>query len=129
MYFSLEARVPFLDYRLVEQTLATQSNQIIKDGWTKHILRESMKQTLPESIRMRVDKNGFMTPQDEWFRTKEWQAKISEIIESESFATRGLFDVEKVKSLYQSHLKGEIQIAKEIWKWIHTELWMRKFID
>jgi len=114
---------------LVEQTLATQSDLIIKDGWTKHVLREAMKGTLPEEIRMRVDKNGFMTPQDEWFRTAIWQEKILSIINSESFASRGLFDVNAVKGQYQKHVKGEVQIAKEIWKWVHTELWFRKFID
>lgn len=129
MFFSLEARVPFLDYRLVEKSLATRSNQIIKNGWTKYILREAMKGTLPEAIRLRVDKNGFMTPQDEWFRNPIWQMKILSIIESESFANRGLFQIETVKKLYQSHLKGEIQIAKEIWKWVHIELWFRKYID
>lgn len=129
MFFSLEARVPFLDYRLVEQTLATQSDLIIRDGWTKHILREAMKGTLPEEIRMRVDKNGFMTPQDEWFRTPIWQEKIHSIIASDSFASRELFDVKAVKNQYQKHLRGEVKIAKEIWKWIHTELWFRKFID
>lgn len=129
MFFSLEARVPFLDYRLVEKTLATQSDMIIQDGWTKHILRESMKNTLPEEIRMRVDKNGFMTPQDDWFREPKWQEMIKSIIGSDTFANRGLFNVPQVKKMYESHLKGEIHVAKEIWKWVHTELWMRKFID
>jgi asparagine synthase (glutamine-hydrolysing) len=129
MYFSLEARVPFLDYRLVEKTLATQADMVIRDGWTKYILREAMKGTLPEAIRMRVDKNGFMTPQDEWFRTLQWQEKIKEIITSNSFANRGLFNVKEVGILYERHLMGEVQIAKEIWKWIHTELWFRKYID
>jgi len=35
---------------------------VIKDGMTKHILRESMKEILPESIRQRKDKIGFATP-------------------------------------------------------------------
>lgn len=129
MFFSLEARVPFLDYRLVEQTLATQSDLIIRDGWTKYILREAMKGALPEKIRMRVDKNGFSTPQDEWFREPIWQKKINSIIESESFASRGLFEVDSVKKQYKKHLNGEVQIAREIWKWVHTELWFRKYID
>lgn len=129
MRFSIEARVPFLDYRLVEKTLASNSNLIIKDGWTKYILRESMKGSLPETIRLRIDKNGFTTPEDEWFRTSIWQEKIKSIINSSSFASRDLFDVKKVKSLYDKHINNEIHIAKEIWKWIHTELWFRKFID
>ena len=129
MYFSIEARVPYLDYQLVEKSLATNSNLIIKNGMTKHILRESMKGVLDEKIRMRVDKNGFDTPQDYWFRTPEWQNKIGEIISSESFKNRGIVDPEKAKIKYKKHLNNEISIAREIWKWIHLELWFRKFID
>ena len=69
MCFSLESRVPFLDHRLVEKTLSTPANQIIQKGMTKHILREALKEILPESIRLRKDKVGFATPQDKWFRT------------------------------------------------------------
>ena len=129
MFFSIEARVPFLDFRVVERTLATPSTMIIRNGMTKHILREAMIGLLPEAIRMRVDKNGFMTPQDEWFRTPQWQEKIWSIIKSESFAKRGIMNPGKVIELYQKHLNREIQIAREIWKWIHLELWYRKYID
>lgn len=129
MFFSIEARVPFLDFRVVERTLATPLTMIIRNGMTKHILREAMIGLLPEAIRMRVDKNGFMTPQDEWFRTPQWQEKIWSIVKSESFAKRGIMNPGKVIELYQKHLNREIQIAREIWKWIHLELWYRKYID
>ncbi|MFN4853887.1 MAG: asparagine synthase (glutamine-hydrolyzing) [Bacteroidota bacterium] len=129
MYFSIEARVPFLDYQLVEKSLATSAHLIIRDGMTKYILRESMNGILDEKIRMRVDKNGFDTPQDQWFRTPEWQEKIWEIITSNSFKNRGIIDPEKAKIQYKKHLSKEISIAREIWKWIHLELWFRKFID
>jgi hypothetical protein len=69
------------------------------------------KGSLPESIRLRVDKNGFMTPQDDLFCTSLWQDKIKSIIDGDSFAARGLFDVEKVKKLYQKHINNEVQIA------------------
>lgn len=129
MHFSIEARVPFLDYMLVEKALATASDLVIKDGMTKYILREAMSGLLDEKIRMRVDKNGFSTPQDNWFRTEQWQTKITEIITSASFSQRKIIDPKKALELYQRHLKNEINIAKEIWKWIHLELWFRKFID
>lgn len=129
MHFSLEARVPFLDYRLVEKTLASNSSDIIQNGMTKHLLREAMKGTVPEEIRMRVDKTGYTTPQDKWFRSKEWELKITEIINSESFELRKIFNVMKVKELFGKHLKGEKNIGDEIWKWIHLELWFRKYID
>lgn len=129
MYFSLEARVPFLDYRLVEKTLATDSEMIIKKGMTKHILREAMKGYLPEKIRTRKDKIGFGTPQDEWFRTKNFEEFIKEILNSESLNRRKIIDSKKALQLYHKHLAKKANIAKEIWKWINLELWFRKFIN
>lgn len=129
MWFSLEARVPFLDYRLVEKTLSTNSDIIIKDGVTKHILREAMKNTLPEKIRKRKDKVGFGTPQDEWFRQKEFIELVNNILDSDSFRNRNIIDVEKAKKLFSEHLSKTKNISKEIWKWINLELWFREFID
>lgn len=129
MAFSLEARVPFLDYRLVERTLAGQSNQKIKNGMTKSILRNAMKGLLPEKIRLRKDKLGYGTPEDEWFRQEEWQLYIRQLLKSNTFRERKIIDAEKALLLYERHVKKEINISKEIWKWIHLELWYREFID
>lgn len=129
MASSIESRVPFLDYRLVERTLATKSSEKINKGVTKSILRKAMKGTLPEKIRNRMDKVGFEAPQDEWFRTPEFQEYIKVIISSESFASRGYFNIKKIHELYQNHINRKINISKEIWKWIHLELWFREFID
>jgi asparagine synthase (glutamine-hydrolysing) len=129
MAFSVESRAPFLDYRLVEFALSLKSDDIIKNGYTKSILRESFKGILPEEIRLRIDKIGFETPQDKWFRTPEFKELILEIIHSESFAGRGIINADKAKKLYQKHLNSEINISSDIWKWIHLELWYREFID
>lgn len=129
MWFSLEARVPFLDYRLVEKTLATQGDLIIKNGMTKHLLRESMKGNLSDKIRMRRDKVGFDTPQDDWFTKPNWRNLISEILNSRSFTGRGIINSKEAIALYQAHISGKKNASKEIWKWVHLELWHRKFID
>lgn len=129
MWFSLEARVPFLDYRLVESILATPADMLISKGMTKHILREGMKGIIPEKIRKRSDKIGFGTPQAEWFRTPEWQSFILSVISSNSFRQRNIIDQEKALSQYRKHLKRKINISNEIWKWIHLEMWFREFID
>lgn len=129
MYFSLEARTPFLDYRLVEHTLSLPPEKLIKNGMTKYILRESMKNTLPESIRIRKDKIGFGTPQCEWFRQKLFQEYLNGIIHSKTFQSRNIVDQEKVKFLNQRHVEGRTDASKEIWKWIHLENWYREFID
>jgi len=129
MWFSIEARVPFLDYRLVEKTLATSGDLIIKDGTTKHLLRASMNGILPEKIRKRKDKMGFDTPEDEWFREPKWQALVTEVLNSRSFTERGIIDPQKARKMHHKHVTGTINASKEIWKWIHLELWFREFID
>lgn len=129
MHFSIEARVPFLDYRLIEKTLATKKDLIIRNGISKYILREAMKPILPDKIKNRTDKVGYETPQAIWFREKNWQVIINELLNSESFSSRNLINITEAKQKYNQHLTGKIDISREIWKWIHLELWFRKFID
>ena len=129
MWFSLEARVPFLDYRLVEKTLATSSNLIIRNGTTKHILRSSMQGILPENIRIRKDKIGFDTPEDLWFKQPWWINLVTEMLESKSFKERTLVNPLIAKSMHSDHISGKINISKEIWKWVNLEMWFREYID
>ena len=129
MHFSIESRVPFLDYRLVEATIATPSSQKINKGETKHILREALKDILPLKITQRKDKKGFTNPRAKWFRTEQFKNYIFELINSESFRKRGYFNVDIANSQYKKHLEGKVDISKEIWKWINLEIWFRKFID
>lgn len=65
MAFSIESRHPFMDYRLVEFGYSLPNSLLIKDGWQKYIIRKSMYE-MPDSIRYRKDKKGFITPQDIW---------------------------------------------------------------
>lgn len=88
-----------------------------------------MKGILSEKIRLRRDKIGFSTPQDEWFRPKKWQSIITNILTSQSFRERNLIDPQIAMALYQNHLQGKINAAKEIWEWINLELWFREFIN
>lgn len=129
MRFSIEARVPFLDYRMVEGLLTIDSDKLISKGMTKSILREAMDGILADKLRLRKDKIGFETPQDEWFRTKKFQSVINEILSSDSFKSRNIIDVKKATDLYKKHQEGKIDISREIWKWINLEFWFRKNID
>jgi asparagine synthase (glutamine-hydrolysing) len=65
MSFSIESRHPFMDYRLVEFGYSLPNTMVIKNGWQKHIIRESMFE-MPDEIRYRKDKKGFTSPQSEW---------------------------------------------------------------
>ncbi|MCI5218279.1 MAG: asparagine synthase (glutamine-hydrolyzing) [Candidatus Electrothrix sp. LOE2] len=73
MAFSLEARVPYLDYRLVEYVLGLPEHLKIQDGETKYLQKKALgKYTIPEILN-RTDKIGFGTPGDEWMMTDKWQ--------------------------------------------------------
>jgi asparagine synthase (glutamine-hydrolysing) len=67
MAFSLESRVPFLDYRLVSFVYNLPTEYKIKSGFTKAILRDGLKEILPEEIRNRKSKLGFATPEKKLF--------------------------------------------------------------
>lgn len=129
MRFSLESRVPFLDYRLVERTLATTGSMKIRKGMTKYILREAMSEVIPERIRLRKDKMGFGTPQDEWFREPVWQNIIKDLLDSDKLKSRNIIDPKLAKKLYQKHLSKRNNFSNDIWKLINLELWFREFID
>ncbi len=66
MAHSVESRIPFLDYKLVEFILSLPDEMKIKNGKRKFILREAMKDLIPEEIYNRFDKMGFVTPQEKW---------------------------------------------------------------
>ena len=129
MHFSIEARLPFMDYRIVHKTLSTKSDMIIKNGMTKYILRRAMRNILPEEIINRKDKVGFATPSDDWFRDVKFKEFIFDIIHSKAFNQRGYLNSSKIVNLYSDHLKGKVNISKDIWKWINLELWIRICIE
>ena len=129
MAFSMETRQPFLDKDLVEYSLKIEDGAKIHNGYTKYILREVMQGIMPEPVRKRVDKKGFTSPQYDWFRTNKFQKLVMSILQSESFRKRGFFLPNEVINLYQKHLSGEVNIYKDIWKWINLELWFREYID
>ncbi len=128
MAHSIEARVPFLDYRLVQFVFSLPSDQLIRDGTTKMVLREAMQGILPEKVRGRVDKMGFATPQDIWFRTT-MKDYLYGIMESKSFIERPYFNLREVRHLLKGHCEDNMNYSSIIWRWLNLELWLRKFID
>lgn len=83
MHFSIETRLPFLDFRLVECSLALKNKHKINKGWTKFIIRKIANDLLPPTITWRRDKYGFDPPINDWLKDKSFflsQIKKSKII-------------------------------------------------
>jgi asparagine synthase (glutamine-hydrolysing) len=128
MAHSIEARVPFLDYRLVEFAFSLPDEEKIRDGSTKAVLRNSMKGVLPEKIRTRTDKMGFVTPERVWLST-ELKGWLEDTVQSASFKSREYFDHPQVERLVRLHQSGEKDLGFSLWRWLNLELWMRQMID
>ena len=79
MKHSVETRLPFLDYKLLETSLSTNNNFKINNGWTKYILRKTIDKILPKEIVWRKNKIGFEAPTDDWLKSisKEMQKSIN----------------------------------------------------
>ncbi len=127
MRFSIEGRVPFLDFNLLKYLFSLDDSFIIRDGWNKFILRQSMVPLLPKSIAKRRNKIGFTTPEYEWFM--HMKNKIYGIFLSESFANRPYFNQKEVLKAFQMFIEGRIDDTMVFWRCLNLELWLREFID
>ncbi len=127
MRFSIEGRVPFLDFELVEYLFKLPDEAIIRDGWNKAILRYAANEYLPEMITKRRNKIGFTTPEHEWFlRMKN---RIYGYFLSESFANRKYFNQQAVVKAFEEFIQGKNDDTMLFWRLLNVEIWMRIYFD
>lgn len=127
MAHSLEARLPFLDQELVEAVLRLPSRAIIANGWNRRVLREGLRDILPDAIYRRRKKIGFTTPEFRWFRRE--RAFLDGVLRSPSFAGRGYWNGPAVAEAFGRACDGETEESLFFWRAINSEMWMRVFFD
>jgi asparagine synthase (glutamine-hydrolysing) len=126
MAHGLESRVPFLDHPLVEFATRIPSAIKMKDGNLKHLLRQAMRHTLPESIAQRTTKMGFPVPFHDWLRAPGVVRDfVIDVLSSEPARTRSLIDNRAVVA----RLDAEPRFGRAIWGFLCLELWQRAFHD
>ncbi len=76
MAHGVEVRLPFLNHDLVSFLFSLPENYLIRDGWSKYILRHAMQTNLPTEIAWRKDKIGYVPPQENWFENKVLKEKL-----------------------------------------------------
>jgi len=128
MAFSVEARVPFLDPRLIGYVFSLPISQRLKNGWTKYILRNAMKGILPEKILKRRSKVGFATPEVKWLR--ELRKEIREVFASAEFGKRKYFNQKEILRKFDDFCDGKLEShAMIFWRILNLEMWLRIFFD
>ena len=125
MAHSIESRVPFLDYRLVEFVMNCSSEFKIKGSQTKRILREGMQSVIPAKIKNRMDKIGFATPEEVWIRQEApeiFREKVEQAIEK----SKGVIN-EDFLNLFDDIVAGRKPFNFVIWRIISFSEWMQVF--
>lgn len=128
MAFGLEARVPFLDYRLVEFCLGLPFDDKIRGATTKHLLRRALRGVVPDAVLDRRDKKGYPTPLARWLRGPLRTAVADRLLGSR-LRQRGILRPEAVEQKLAAHVAGQHDYSWEIWRWLTLEAWFEQFID
>jgi asparagine synthase (glutamine-hydrolysing) len=128
MAFSIEARLPFLDPRLVEFCLGLAPELRIRGTVTKWVLRRALEDILPSEITQRKSKMGFPTPFASWSRGIRLK-DVEEVLLSAESRKRDILDQQAVKRALEEHRQGGRDHGARIWRWLTLEFWFRQFID
>lgn len=124
MAHSVEARMPFLDYRLVSFAFRLPVDWKMNGPWNKFVLREAMRGRIPESIRTRPDKMGFPAPTRTWFASTLF-GPMTDMIESQGFRERGIYNVVRIKTDMKAHQQGKIDISGPLFNLMQFENWLQ----
>jgi asparagine synthase (glutamine-hydrolysing) len=121
MACSLEARVPFLDPRVVEFAWRLPLSLKQRMGQGKWVLRQVLDRYVPRALVDRP-KAGFAVPIDSWLRgpLREW---AEELLSREALERHGIFDARVVRSLWQRHLSGSIDAQHALWNVLMFQAW------
>lgn len=125
MAHSVESRVPFLDYRLVEHVYSLPDSYKIRNGKTKFVLREGLKNVLPEKIYSRHSKLGFATPEEVWVRQEapnEFRKRLKMSVESSD----GLIDP-SIQEVLEQQISGKAGFSFLVWRVLSFGDWLKKF--
>ena len=124
---SLEARSPFLDYRMMEWSFALPGSAKLRDGETKYVMKAAVSDLIGPELAYRR-KQMFTVPIGEWLKSRA-QGLATRVLFDGRTQERGLFDPTAVRRLYDQHQAGTANHTRELRALIALELWFRTFID
>lgn len=122
MQSSIETRMPFMDYRLVQYVFSLPIQSKLGHGYTKRILRDAMTGIMPESIRTRKSKIGLNAPLADWFNGSLAEFLL-DTVNSVDFVTSHYWDGLKIKELVEKNTKHRLwnqDNCYEVWQVINA---------
>lgn len=125
MAHSLEVRPAFLDHRIVEFANSLPEDFKIRGGTLKFILRELMRDKLPDSV-IRRKKEGFDIPSHLWFRTI-LKPLLLDTVNQRSVTATGLFDWPEIQRVIGRHMSRRANHGYHLWGLLILFLWMKRW--
>jgi asparagine synthase (glutamine-hydrolysing) len=127
MAHSVEARLPFLDYRLVTLAYALPPDWKVRGPWNKFVVREATRGIIAERVRTRLDKMGFPTPSRSWF-AGPWYAPMRDLLSSRTIRECGFVHVDAVTRDLERHRRGEVNAASRLFSLAEFGLWSEQAV-
>lgn len=125
MASSVESRLPFLDYRLVEFAFRLPDDLKLRDGYSKYILRQAMRGKVPESIVDNRVKRRFASPFPQWFRGA-WRPMVEQLLVTEAPVLSRFLDWAALRTRVQGYLAGDDSALdpQQLWRLLSFRLWL-----
>jgi asparagine synthase (glutamine-hydrolysing) len=123
MSYSLETRVPFLDYRIVEFSLTTPMHYKIRNGQSKWLLRQLLARHVPHNLFERP-KQGFTLPLAEWLRgpLRDW---AEDLLTPHALDATGLLNSKLVREMWTDHLNRKCNHQRGLWTILMLLSWLK----
>jgi asparagine synthase (glutamine-hydrolysing) len=121
MAVSIEARVPLLDYHIVEFAMNLQAEMILNGARTKSILRQAVTGLVPQLV-LEKSKEGFSIPMKHWLCTS-LKSMMLDLLSKDALQKHGYFDHQVVARWIQEHLDGHANHSHRLWSLMVFEMW------
>ncbi len=128
MAHAVEVRLPFTDHRLFEFVQGLAAEALMGDAQTKRLLREAMRGILPEPVRTRWRKQGFLPPTADWLKGPLLPL-LESTIEDPSFRRSSFWNPRWWAGALGRFKTGDASLASGLWKVLATERWRRSFLE
>ena len=128
MAHSVEARHPFLDYRLVEWMFSMPPNILFARSQTKFVLRDYLIRNQQKAIARRPDKKGYPTPVSKWLASNQG-GEIEHLILDTTSQLYEWCDLNKVRRLIRLQKRGALGADHHLYKLLSLSLWLQECIS